>query len=180
MDTLSLSPLPTEMRAESRIHHRLRNEGFVDEELVSGVIARGVYERVFVKSEGVVLSSSEDDFAGWALPVPSPFRGMRETQAPAPAPLRPPAPPVPAHGDAGIETPYTGGHRWWLFGAGGAMACGLLSLTLLSLAQRSEIRGIAAGYTPILIEAGAPASAHTRLAEPAAQPALTRAQPDFR
>jgi hypothetical protein len=177
MDTLALRPLPTETKGENRIHLRLRDEGFVDESLISGVIARGVYERVFVEPEGMVLSSSEDDFAGWALPVPSPFRGMRETEAPASAPARLPAPPVPAVSETGIAAPYAGGHRWWLFGAGGAMTCGLLSLTLLSLAQRSEVRGIAVGFMPEPIQAEAPASP---TAEPAAEPALTRALPDFR
>jgi hypothetical protein len=177
MDNLTLRPLPSETRTENRLHLRLSDEGFVDEALVSGVISRGAYERVFVQPEGMVLSSSEDDFAGWALPVASPFRGMRETQAPADAPVRLPAPPVSPHSENGIEIPYAGGHRWWLFGACGALTCGLLSLTLLSLAQRSEVHGIAADFMPVPIHTEAPAPP---AAESAAQPALTKALPDFR
>jgi len=172
MDTLPLLPLPVENREKAGVHRRFRSEGFVDEALVSGVIARGAYERVFVKPEGMVLSSSEDDYAGWALPVPSPFRGMRETQAAAPV-----TPPAPAPSEAGIETPYAGGHRWWLFGACGAITCGILALTLLSLAQREEIRGIAAGYLPVQAKPEAPASPP---AESSAAPALTGTQPGFR
>jgi hypothetical protein len=178
MQTLSLSPLPFDNSEESRSHRRLCGEGFVDEDLVSGLIARGLYERVFAEQEGMVLSSSEDDYAGWALPVPSPFRGMRDEPEPAaPAPWRRPSPPVPAYSEDGVETAYVGGHRWWLFGVSGAMACGLLALTLLSLAQRADIQEIAAGYVPVPIEAEVPAAI---AAEPALQPALTRAQPDFR
>lgn len=177
MDTLTLRPLPTDTRNETRDQLRLRNDGFVDEVVVAGVIAQGTYERVFVKAEDMVLSSSEEDYAGWALPVPSPFRGMRETEAATPAPMRQPAPPVPTLSEAGIETPYAGGHRWWLFGACGVMTCGLLSLTLLSLAQRSEIHGITAGYMPVPIQSELPA---TLPDEPTPPPALTRAQSEFR
>lgn len=177
MQTLSLSPLPFDNSEESRSHRLLRSEGFVDEEVVSGFIARGLYERAFAQPEGMVLSSSEDDYAGWALPVPSPFRGMREPQPAAPAPWRRPSPPVPAYFEDGIQTAYAGGHRWWLFGVSGAMACGLLALTLLSLAQRAEVQEIASGYVPVPIEAELPTAI---VAEPALQPALTKAQPAFR
>ncbi len=178
MQTLSLSPLPFDHSEESRSHRLLRSGGFVDEEVVSGLIAHGLYERAFAQPEDMVLSSSEDDYAGWALPVPSPFRGMRdEPQPAAPAPWRRPAPPVPTYSEDGIETAYVGGHRWWLFGVGGAMACALLALTLLSLAQRAEVHEITAGYVPVPIEAEVPEAI---TAEPVLQPALTKAQPDFR
>jgi hypothetical protein len=177
MQPLSLSPLPFDNSEESRSHRRLRSEGFVDEALVSGLIERGFYERVYAEPEGMVLSSSEEDYAGWALPVPSPFRGMREVQETAPAPTRRPSPPLPSFSEDGIETAYAGGHRWWLFGVSGAMACGLLALTLLSLAHRVDVDEIVAGYVPVPIEAEVPAAV---AAEPALQPALTKAQPDFR
>jgi hypothetical protein len=176
MHTLSLSPLPFDNSEESRSHRSLRREGFVDEEVVTGLIARGVYERAFAQPEGMVLSSSEDDYAGWALPVPSPFRGMLEAHAPAPALVRRPTPPDLAKSEEGIETAYAGGHRWWLFGVSGAMTCALLALTLLSLAQRAEVQEIATGYVPVPIEAEVPP---TIAAEPALQPALTKTQPDF-
>jgi hypothetical protein len=125
----------------------------------------------------MVLSSSEDDYAGWALPVPSPFRGMRDIQEAAPATIRCPSPPVPTNSEDGIETAYAGGHRWWVFGISGAMACGLLALTLLSLAQRAEVQEIAAGYVPVPIKAEVPKAI---AAEPVLQPALTNALHDFR
>lgn len=177
MNTLPLRPLPSETCEKSRVHHRLRSEGFVDEEMVAGVIARGAYERAYVQPEGMVLSSNEDDYAGWSLPVPSPFRGMQEIQASPPAPVRRPAPPVAEFSEPGIETPYAGGHRWWLFGASGALTCSVLALTLLSLAQRTEFRELAEGYVPSPIKAEVtviPAK------EPAIQPSLTKAQTDFR
>ena len=69
MQTLSLSPLPFDHSEESRSHRLLRSGGFVDEEVVSGLIAHGLYERAFAQPEDMVLSSSEDDYAGWDLPA---------------------------------------------------------------------------------------------------------------
>lgn len=173
MDTLPLSPLPSETRDESRHHRRIGSGGFVDEAVVSGVIARGAYERVFVKHEDMVLSSSEEDYAGWALPVASPFREMTEVLPPEQAPARLPAPPqlAAAFSEPGIEKPYVGGHRWWLFGMGGALTCGILTLTLLSLAQRNSIEGITAGFMPAPKKVEEP---RVTASEPRIQPALTR------
>ncbi|MEP2776964.1 MAG: hypothetical protein ABJQ29_12275 [Luteolibacter sp.] len=152
MEILPLAPLPSENHEKKRSREYCGSGCFIDEAAVLGVIARGTYDRVYVKPEDMVLASSEDDYAGWALPVASPFRQMieqpverqeRSTRLPAP-----PAPQRDAGLEAGISEPYRGGHRWWMFGVSGAMACGILSLTLLSLAQRSSLREIAEGYMP--------------------------------
>lgn len=151
MDTLPLTPLPSEKTENARSHRRAFNEGFVDESVVLSVIAKGAYERVFVKSEDMVLSSSEDDYAGWSLPVPSPFRSLLDVPNPEP-PTEPKLPAAPSldgirkFSEPGIAEPHRGTHRWWLFAASGAMTCGILSLTLLSLAQRSSLRDTMAGY----------------------------------
>lgn len=180
MQTLCLNPLPHDNSEESRSLRRAGRDGFMDEDVVSRLIARGVYEHAFVEPQGVALSSCEDDYAGWALPVQSPFRGMRD-DAPAAASAPPKAvsvpraatPPVPPSPEQGIESPYVGGHRWWLCGVGGAMACGLLSLTLLSLAERAEVKDEGIGYDPVQIGVAVPPAAIT-------EPALTRTEPDLR
>lgn len=152
METLPLAPLPSEYHEEKRSRNYCGNESFIDEAVVLGVIAKGPYERVYVKPEDMVLASSEDDYAGWALPVDSPFRKMvAETGDKQDRPVRVPAPPaaqLDSSIEDGISEPYRGGHRWWMFGVSGAMACGILSLTLLSLAQRSSLGDIAEGYMP--------------------------------
>lgn len=153
METLPLAPLPSEYHEKKRSRDYCISESFIDEAVVLGVIAKGPYERVYVKPEDMVLASSEDDFAGWALPVDSPFRTMiARSDAKQDRPVRVPTPPaarVDSSIEEGISEPYRGGHRWWMFGVSGAMACGILSLTLLSLAQRSSIGDIAEGYMPI-------------------------------
>ncbi|MDP4624342.1 MAG: hypothetical protein NWT08_04295 [Akkermansiaceae bacterium] len=152
METLPLAPLPSENHEKKRSREYCGSECFIDEAVVLGVIARGTYDRVYVKSEDMVLASNEDDYAGWALPVASPFRNMlSEGKVSKERPTRLPAPPVRQYDpstEAGLSEPYRGGHRWWMFGISGAMACGILSLTLLSLAQRSSFGNIAEGYMP--------------------------------
>ncbi len=157
METLPLTTLPSERSEASKGYQRVQTEGFVDESLVLAVISKGPYERTYVKPEDMVLSSSEDDYAGWALPVASPFRefARRETVASVEeaAPVRTPAAPTLkgrlGNSEPGIAEPHRGKHRWWLFGISGAMTCTILSLTLLSLAQRTEIEKAMAGYTAI-------------------------------
>jgi len=151
MDTLTLPPLPSEIPDDAKGYRRAYNEGFVDESVVLSVIAKGPYERAYVKPEDMVLSSSEDDFAGWFLQVPSPFRNLLNVQDPAAAtePRLPAAPSLDGMGkfsEPGIEEPHSGNHRWWVFGMSGALTCGIFSLTLLSLAQRSSLHDAMAGY----------------------------------
>ncbi len=157
METLPLTTLPSERSEASKGYQRVQNEGFIDESLVLAVIAKGPYERTYVKAEDMVLSSSVDDYAGWALPVASPFRDLARLEVSAPqgesVPLRQPAAPslegVRRISEEGLEEPHQGSHRWWLLGVSGAMTCMILSLTLLSLAQRTEIEKSIAGYIPM-------------------------------
>lgn len=69
MDTLSFHPLPFEFRENGGGSRRFTGEGFVDEGVVSAMIARGVYGRVRDQHASLVLSSSEEDYAGWDLPT---------------------------------------------------------------------------------------------------------------
>lgn len=153
MDTLSLTPMPFENSAEARGYRRVRNEGFVDEAVVLAVIAQGPYERIFVKSEDMVLASNENDFAGWALPVASPFRDFLDIETPAPAAAEIKLPGTPSLDgmrkfyEPGLSEPHQGKHRWWLIGLSGALTCSILSLTLLNLVQHSGIEAPTADYT---------------------------------
>ena len=47
----------------------LRLEGFVDEGVVRSMVSNGAYQRSTGGAEELVLSSTEDDFAGWNLPA---------------------------------------------------------------------------------------------------------------
>jgi len=60
----------SESRGNGGDHPRLFGEGFVDEAMVSAMIAGGVYGRFLREQDGLVLSSCEDDYADWALPPP--------------------------------------------------------------------------------------------------------------
>jgi hypothetical protein len=135
--------LPRETNDENNGSRRFDSEGFIDEQALSRVIARGAYDRTGQQPAGMALSASGDDYAGWMLPVKSPFRGMTGGQT-ASAPQRLPLPPTLHKGsEPGIDPAYQGGHRWWLFGMTGALTCGIMALTLFSLAPREEMPGMA-------------------------------------
>lgn len=68
MKTVALPPMTAESGVTVGINRFPFSEGFVDEAVVSAMIARGVYGWVTKQSEGLVLSSSADDYAGWAMP----------------------------------------------------------------------------------------------------------------
>jgi len=176
MNILPLNPLPAETSESAKGSRRIRNEGFVDEAVVFSVVMKGAYDRVYAMSEEMVLSSNEDDYAGWALPVSSPFRDLMDEQTPTG--IRQPAVPVlqdnvvAVPSDAGIDEPYTGSHRWWLFGLSGIMTCAILTLTLLSLAQRGS-NDVADGYLPVHKESPESMARPLTAKPPAIQRALT-------
>ncbi|MGJ8632741.1 MAG: hypothetical protein ACSHX7_02390 [Luteolibacter sp.] len=156
MNALPLAPLPTESSPAAESAQWEREKSFVDEAAVLSVIARGTYERPLVQPEGLVLSSNEEDYAGWSLQVSSPFRDLGHIEnSPLPAAnVKRPAPPlIDSDGDfseTGLAEPHQGAHRWWMFGLTGALTCGIFSLTLLALAQRTVVvEEIIAGYIPV-------------------------------
>lgn len=175
MDTLPLSPLPFEISKESRRSRQIESEGFVDELVVSSVIERGVYERSNGKAEGMVLCSNAEDYAGWTPTVESPFRNMASLVPAAPAQVRAPAPARPWQKPlVAIEEPYQGGHRWWLVGISGAIACAIAAVSLVSLAQRRADADPTRAQIPAQEQAEAPAVAGSPAA---AAPSLTKALP---
>ncbi len=178
MDTLSLAPLPSETAVENRNFRQAGSEGFLDEKLVSRLIARGAYDRASTAPEGMALSSSEDDYAGWVLPVASPFRETMDSTPGALATARlPGSPRLRKDPEPGIDSAYEGGHRWWLFGMSGAMTCCIMALTIFSLAQRHGM-----GEMPPAPVSSAHSQATPALAveRPALSPALTTVLPGER
>lgn len=172
---MPLSPLPCETSEESNQFRRIGSEGFIDEEAVSRVIARGAYGGTGMQHAGIALSASGDDYAGWVLPVQSPFRKMTGEHMASRVPTRLPGPPtLHTETEAGIGTAYLGGHRWWLFGMSGAMTCGIMALTLFSLAQRHDMVGLAAPAVAAKVSQENPGAADKK---PALQPSLTTALP---
>lgn len=141
MTTLELTPLPCEKMEESEKNRRMEFEGFVDERVVSSVIHGRIEGRSGGIPEDLVLSSCEEDFAGWALPVASPFRQFVEQSAPSTraAEFRVPGAPrveIPLSMiEPGLAAPHRGAHRWWIFGIVGAMTSAIFSLMLMSLAR---------------------------------------------
>lgn len=138
-------PLPRDGQRE--VSRYGRGEDFVDDEVVRKVLARVEVERVYVRAEDMVLSSSEDDYAGWALPVASPFRSrgedldrmVRETLADE---VLPEVVDVEVGFEEVQTAAHAGGQRWWLFGVAGATTSVIFSLVLFSFVGRGvEVGG---------------------------------------
>lgn len=174
MNTLPLAPLPSETSEQSNEYRRIRSEGFIDEQAVSGVIARGAYDRNNALPAGIALPASGDDYAGWMLPVMSPFRQMSERRKIAMTAHREAAPPALRKvAEPGIDSAYLGGHRWWLFGMSGAMTCGVMALTIFSLVQRHGGAGSMSAPVTAADRHELPAAVEN----PAFQPSLTTVLP---
>lgn len=171
MHALPLAPLPCESSDESLTFRRMDEDGFVDERVVSRVIARGAYERTHAEPAGMALSSNGDDYAGWPQQIASPFRMSAET---TPASNRLPSPPaLRKYPEPGMDAPYEGGHRWWLFGMSGLLTCSILALTILSLTDHKSHLPMPAS-APVTQQGKAPAPSTEKTAS---QPALTTVLP---
>lgn len=147
---LPLSPLPSFCTDPSSGVETLPVYGFVDDVVVNRLVsARPVHQfqpvRTLPAQTELVLSSGDDDYAGW-------HGGICPRQAAQPAfavPLfavaRPPHPCVPGRAapplaqEPGLEASYRSGHRWWLAAVAGAFSTLLFATVVLSLAQRAAM-----------------------------------------
>lgn len=170
MDTLPFAPLPRETSEKSSEFRRIDREGFIDEQAVAQVIARGAYERTRVMPAGVSLSACCDDYAGWMLPVKTPPKMTTSS------PQRLPLPPTLRKGaEPGIGPASQDGHRWWLFGMAGAVTCGIIAFTLPKLAPRHGLAG--REIAPAADGGKAPAAS---VEKPVSAPSLTSVRPGER
>lgn len=59
---------------------QLRRDGFIDEALVRKMVMGNAYQRQRVNREEMVMSSGEDDYAGWNLSANHSFGGVAMTR----------------------------------------------------------------------------------------------------
>jgi hypothetical protein len=151
MTPLPLQPFPSTRADEPHTPRRREEESFVDDEAILALLrAPAPSTRCHPAPHDLILSSSDDDFAGWAMPaIESPFRAMAEmSAAPAtPQPTRFPTAPEP-----GISAAHRGQHRGWLAGIAGTITAFLLASLLLTLSRSSapstETAPLPASATP--------------------------------
>lgn len=166
MNTLSLSPLPTVRKEEASDSFLMEREGFVDEAVVTALVAGGSLPRYAPVSSDLALSADDMDFAGWsiapALPPRVSEKDSPEMEAFSGVDIRESAPlPVIDDREPGLGQSHRGGHRWWLAGLAGILCTLLGSVLFLSLSERPNVRLNDASQSP------SPAASATSMIAPA-------------
>lgn len=134
---LQLAPLPGVCTDDQRTPAALIPDGFVDDEVIASIIALPETYRSNSHSSDLILSSDENDFAGWSVPRPSPFRAIAEKQELSLARTES----TVDEAEPGIGQPHRGGqHRWWIAAAAGASSAMILSLLFLTLGNESAAK----------------------------------------
>lgn len=170
MNPLRLSPLPSLRPEDESGSLLMEREGFVDEAVVTALMAESPYIRSTGYPEDLALAADDMDFAGRMLSA-GPFRGS--TLAPqAPTVVTGRAEP-PVIEEPGLGAPHYGSHRWWLAGLAGVLSTMLFSLLFITLSARPG-SPLDPAMTPKMLVTAKPAPAPKITPEKAA-PALTDA-----
>lgn len=133
---MQLAPLPAVCTDEQRTAPAPIPDGFVDDEVIASIIALPETYRGHSSPSDLILSSDENDFAGWSVPRPSPFRVIAERQELSQARTES----IDAEMESGIGQPHRGQHRWWIAAAAGVSGAMILSLLFLNLGDQSAAK----------------------------------------
>jgi hypothetical protein len=134
MDTIRLTPLPTNRALEDSGALKMEREGFVDEAVVLALVNSPRHFRSNAYPADLALAADDLDFAGWQLPTPPSFRGPEIPPQVISAIVRRASPPTLA--DDQIGPAHRDTHRWWMAGVVGILATMLLAILLLTLLSR--------------------------------------------
>lgn len=147
MDPLKLNPLPRFRSEAESPALQMEREGFVDEAVVSAMIARTPYvKRSVAYPEDLALAADDHDFAGWSLPSAIP---LREKAVPSRAPSSV-FHPAPQHAVAEPEEdqPHRANLLWWLAGLACLLSAIFFCSVLFSFFSPSEVPSIKKGAPP--------------------------------
>ena len=135
--SLQLAPIPVSRVDNAGERHVSIPDDFVDDDVIATLLRTPTVQRVSAVHSDLALSSSEDDFAGWAVKRQSPFRIIAEQQERAALSDAV----EPEFNEPGLGRPHRGGHRWWIATATGISSALILSLLFSNLASRGESEG---------------------------------------
>jgi len=131
--SLPLAPMPASRMEGTGEPVAPIPDGFVDDEVIANLLNAPGSHRVAALASDLVLSSDENDFAGWYVQRVSPFRILADEQEKAAAVAGLEPEPV----EPGLGRPHRGGHRWWIATATGISSALILSLLFSNLASRA-------------------------------------------
>lgn len=133
---MQLAPMPAVCTDDQRTLPATIPDGFVDDEVIASIISMPETYRSTSSPSDLILSSDENDFAGWSVPCPSPFRAIAERQEFSSARSEE----IPAVTEPGLGQPHRGQHRWWIAAAAGVSGAMILSLLFLSLGDQGAAK----------------------------------------
>ncbi len=137
--SLALAPIPVSRMDNAGEHHVSVPDDFVDDDVIASLLSTPSVQRASSVHSDLVLSSDDDDFAGWAVQRRSPFRIIAEQQERA---ALPETPIETDFSEPGLGRPHRGGHRWWIATATGISSALILSLLFSNLATRGDERSL--------------------------------------
>lgn len=127
MKELCLSPFPVHRANDPSSLLLMEQEGFVDEAVVTALMAASPLGRRVADPDDLVLAADDLDFAGWRLSKAVIARTAEVPPQVIDAIVRRPS--LPATGEPRRDSRHSSSHRWWLTGLAGVM----IPAVLLSL-----------------------------------------------
>lgn len=146
MNPLTLNPLPGLRSGDDFTSAQMEREGFVDEAVVTAMLARPYMKRSVAYPEDLALAADDQDFAGWSLPTTAPFRDTGFPSRAASAVVHPVA--APATAEPEEDQPQSGNLLWWLAGLACVLSVIFFSAVLFSFTPQSEAPSIKKGSPP--------------------------------
>jgi hypothetical protein len=146
MNPLTLNPLPGLRSGDDFSSAQMEREGFVDEAVVTAMLARPYMKRSVAYPEDLALAADDQDFAGWSLPTPTTFRDTGFPSQAASVIAQPVA--APAAAEPEEDQPQSGNLLWWLAGLACVLSVVFFSAVLFTFTPQSEAPSIKKGSPP--------------------------------
>lgn len=151
MNPLNLRPLPAPRSEDESLTRLMEREGFVDEAVVTAMLASPYVKRSIANPEDLALAADDQDFAGWSLAPTSPLRvtglpaapSAPEEVVPALKLSRAPAADTPEQ-----DQQARGGKLWWMAGIACALSTVFFAAVMFTNFQATEAPVFKKGTPP--------------------------------
>lgn len=153
MNPLGLTPLPSTRQEETSDSFLMERDGFVDEAIVTELVAGRSIARYAPVPSDLALSADDMDFAGWCIAPALPLRAFDKTDIVSLSGVNLNEPIVGLINDTepdGVSS-HRVRHRGWLAGLVGILSTLLGCMLFLSLSEHPNVRleGTAQPQTPL-------------------------------
>jgi len=153
MNPLNLNPLPSPRSEEESLNRKMEREGFVDEAVITAMIARPYARRSVACPDDLALAADDQDFASWSHAPAAPLRVAEPVSQPEPAPaeisplvFRAPAPAKAEQQE--VQPQQRGSHLWWIAGLACVLSLAFFAAVLFSSTPWTEAPSFKKGTPP--------------------------------